>query len=405
GASPVGANVITTNPINGLSFGFARTLNNAYLGLYIGGEFVNAEGDTDGGNGTLFGAGNDKKASWATGDWDAKLAFLYGTEALGGIRLDLIIEGDSGTSKYNGETVGVPGTGTGVGNTFAVGGRGTVIAGTWGKDLSETLAAHVKLGFRFADYRLINNEGVSNDKITSYSNAGWILNGGGSSVLNDVSTFNADLVLGGSFGSRSTPETGDVTTVTGNFVLGIDGSLVNIFVPVSGLELGLKPYAALGFYTAPNDTKIGGTNAKGADDTSFEFAVGVDAGLKAQLPGKFNKFSLVTGVGLDIFDWQTASQTKAPAAKDLTTWSITTLGWRVETLGPSGQLGLGLVFDPNQNLSVGLGINALLDGLFVVDLEDMQVTPGAFFTGGTAGGFLTNLFTNSTIDLTVSCKF
>ncbi|MDR3148077.1 MAG: hypothetical protein LBU00_06875 [Treponema sp.] len=401
GASPVGNNVITTNPINGLSFGFARSFSNFYLGLYFGGQLVGARGQSDSGNGTLQ-AGSDKKASWATSNWDISLAILYGSEALGGIRLDLTLIGTDTISTFDGKTIGNGNTNASYGNRYTTGGLGAIIAGSWGKDLNDTLAAHATLGFRFPDYVLYSNPSAPSgtlSKRTTYSNAMWIINSGIAYDLNEVSTLEADLSLGGDFGSVTTPDVGSKTTEPGSFGLVVDAALVNIFTPVAGLELGLKPYAGLGFVADPGEVL--------ADAGRFEFALGVDAGLKAQLPGKLNKLSVVTGAGLNIFDWRTISNSDTPSpSKEGSAFWIGGIGWKDETLGPSGQLGIGLVLDPSPNLSIGFGINALLDGLFIVDLTTMRVTPGSFFAGGTPGGFLTGLFDSSvSIDLTVSYKF
>jgi hypothetical protein len=404
GASPVGGNVTSTAPVNGLSLGFAHSFSSFYLGLYFGGQMFNGKGVTDSGNG-IYGGGT-AKASWATADWDISMAVLLGTQNLGAFRLDLIFRGRDNTSKYDGKTVGnivFPPTGSGYGWRYTTGNPGAIIAGTWGNNLSDALAAHATVGFRFADYGLYSNPSApsgSPSKATTYADAQWGVNGGIGYDLNTVSTLEADLTLFGNLGSSSNPDVGASIKEPGSFGLAIDAALVNIFVPVAGLELGLKPYAGLGFLGDPSDN---GPNTNG-----FEFALGVDAGLKARLPGKFSKFSMVTGAGLNLFDWYTASLTDRPApAKDVSAWQINGIYFRPETLGNNGQLGLGLIFDPNQNLSIGFGINALVDGLFVLDLRNMRITRGTFFAGGTTtnGGFLTNLFTDATIDLTVSYKF
>jgi hypothetical protein len=407
GASPVGNDVITTNPITGLSLGFARSFSNFYLGLYFGGRMFNAEGETDSGNG-IWVAGSTAKASWATANWDISLAVLLGTQNLGAFRLDLILAGTDHISKLDGKTVGTGGTGTNYGDRYITGNPGAIIAGTWGNDLSDVLAAHIGLGFRFADYVLMSIPNMPSgfpSKATTYTDAVWGINGGIAYDLNTVSTLEMDLTLFGDFGTSTKPDVGPSTKEPGSFGLAIDAALVNTFVPMAGLELGLKPYAGMGFLADPSDV--------GADINGFELVLGVDAGLKARLPGKLNKFSLVTGAGLNIFDWYTASLTDRPApSKDVSAWRIDGIGFRAETLGPGGQLGLGLILDPNQNLSIGFGINALIDGLFVLNLQTMRITPGTFFqgvgnttAGPNTGSFLTGLFTNTAIDLTVSYKF
>jgi hypothetical protein len=400
GASPVGNTVTTTNPVTGLSIGFAKSFASSYLGLYFGGQMFNAGGQSDSGNGSL--GGNTDKASWATANWDFSLAILYGTENLGGLRLDLIFWGTDTTSKLDGKTIGSGNVTPVYGSRYTTGNPGAIVAASWGNDLSEALAAHIGLGFRFANYTLFSNPSAASgtlSKSTTYADARWGINGGILNELNRVSTLEMDLTLGGNFGSSTNPDVGSGTTEPGGFGIALNAALANIFVPVTGLELGLKPYAGLGFVADASDI--------GADQSWFEFALGVDAGLKARLPGKLNKFSIVTGAGLNIFDWYTQSSTDGPGgAKDSSEWQIDGISFKGETLGPNGRLGLGLILDPNQNLSIGFGINALLDGLFYLDLQNMRIIRGTFFDGTVnAGSFLSGLITNATIDLTVSCKF
>jgi hypothetical protein len=340
------------------------------------------------------------------------MAFLYGTSSIGGLRLDLIFHGTDNTSKLDGKKwsnlTSLAGLNSGYGARFIadVNSPGASIAVRWGKDLTNTQTAHAAAGFRFADYVLYNNPNAPSgtmSKATLYANALWGINAGFTSDLNTVSTVAADLTIGGNFGSSFKPDVGPDIKQPGNFGIVLDAALANIFVPVAGLELGLKPYAGLGFFADPSDP--------GPNTNLFELALGVDAGLKARLPGKLNKFSVVTGAGLSIFDWYTESTTDRPSpGRDSSAWRIDGISFRGETLSSNNGLGLGLVLEPNQNLSIGFGINALIDGLFVFDLENMQIRPGSFFNGvaggSTAGGFLTGLFdTTVDIDLTVSCKF
>jgi hypothetical protein len=142
-------------------------------------------------------------------------------------------------------------------------------------------------------------------------------------------------------------------------------------------------------------------------------ALGFDAGIKARLPGKFNKFTLITGAGINIFDWyvQGISGGENPAAKGNSAWKITGLGWNEETFTANGTLGIGTVFTPNDNLSVGFGLSTLLDNLIQINIVDMTVKPGAFFTtdqpgiSGEGKGPFGGLFKGTTLDLTVSYRF
>jgi len=67
---------------NMVSFGFAKTLSNGYLGLYFGGRPVDAEGETA------------EKYERSSANWYNQLAVIFGTKDKGAFRLDLSI-GDS----------------------------------------------------------------------------------------------------------------------------------------------------------------------------------------------------------------------------------------------------------------------------------------------------------------------
>jgi hypothetical protein len=122
-------------------------------------------------------------------------------------------------------------------------------------------------------------------------------------------------------------------------------------------------------------------------------AIGVDAGLKARLPGRFNKFSVITGVGINIFDWETSTIFSDPRRSN---WTVNGIRWNEDTFTAKGTLGLGMVFVPINNLSVGFGLNVLVDSIVEFDLVQMQVRSGDFFTD----------FNGPLVfDLTVSYKF
>jgi hypothetical protein len=403
--------VLTDAILNGytLSAGFAKSFSKFYLGVYFGGNIVNASGTDDQGDQVA------KVRSSATATWNTRLAVLFGTDRIGGLRLDLILNDFDGTTMNpitdtttndDGKVVS-PGNGTGIS-----------LALSWGRAFSfreKDLPVHAKLGYRFPDYTL--NYAGTGDKQETYTNAAWLINGGVSYDLNDISTVEADLYVGGTFGEWGV---GDLTnrTVQGDFGVKLEAALANSISPVAGLEIGFSPNLGIGVY-GQDPNVVGDNSADTYATTSFEIALGLDAGIKARLPGKFNKFTMITGAGINIFDWWVTGVTGgAPSgqkmAKGNSAWEIEGVSWNTDTLGPNNGLGIGTVFAPNDNLSVGFGISALLENLLEVDLVHMQVRPGDFFTseqpginGGNNGPF-GGLFGGANpiqFDLTVSYRF
>jgi hypothetical protein len=402
----------TASPYN-ISFGFAHSFTNFYLGLYFGGSFVGADGQSDAGRNSL-GAG-DKKTTFSHGDWDLNLAVLLGQEQLGGLRLDLSVDGESASSKYGGEGRGNGGTGTTYGDTYANATTNVVLS--WGNGMADNLDVNAKFGIQFPEY-VLTNLGTPNTEVKAWTGGLWGLRGGVSYALNEISTLDAALTIGGRMGNRSKRWDGKTQTSSGSFGIIIDAALPTTFSPVAGLELGLSPNLGLGLLGNGNNTKLyDGTKTDGPDTTDFELVLGVDAGVKVQLPGKLNKFSIVSGAGLNLFDWYSKTEAGGtnPKLDRVSGWKIDEVSWNGDTLAAGGNLGFGLVFEPNQNLSAGIGLNAILNNLVTINLATMQIKPGAFFTNaqpgitGSASGPFGGLFLNGatpiTLDLTVSYKF
>jgi hypothetical protein len=362
-----------------VSAGFAKSFSQFYLGVYLGGNVVNASGNKTG----------DDSSSTAT--WNTNLAILVGLSRIGGLRLDLIMDDITDqTTRVNGKTIGSPN-----GNTS---GEGIRVALRWGNTLgigSQDVDVHATVGYKFPEYTLFTNA-TGGSKTRAWSNAQWLLNGGIAWGLNDISTLEADLTLGGDFGTLASGASS--SSEPGGFGFAIDAGLANSVEPLSGLELAFKPTLGLAFYATDNDDIT--TSQQVVRPTTeamswFSLGLGFDAGIKARLPGKLDKFTLVTGLSFTIFEWAV----ETGYASDLqTAWTVDGVSWNREALTSNGTLGLGTVFAPIDNLSIGFGLNVLLDHLVQFDLVKMQVRTGDFFTDVSTNNPLT-------FDLTVSYKF
>jgi hypothetical protein len=370
GGFPADRYIDQTQPLNStsttdyaVSAGFAKSFSRFYLGVYLGGDVVDANGWKTGSN------------SYSTATWNTKLAILVGLSRIGGLRLDLIMDGVNDWSNKTG-------------SNRRTHGEGITVALRWGNTLSissQDIDIHATAGYKFPDY-----ERTSSPTTRTWSNAQWLLNGGIAWGFNDVSTLEADLTLGGDFGTLGTGP--GSSSDPGGFGFAIDAGLANSFEPVSGLELAFKPTFGLGFYVTDDD----GITAPATDPASwFILNLGVDAGIKARLPGRLNKFTLVSGLSFNIFEWTV----ETVYANDLrAVWAVHGVSWNEEALTSNGTLGLGAVFVPIENLSIGFGLNVILDQLVEFDLVKMQVRSGDFFTGIDNNNPLT-------FDLTVSYKF
>jgi hypothetical protein len=382
------------DPDYALSAGFAKGFDRFYLGTYFGGTLVSAKGE---GN-------KDAKTTNSEAAWDAKLAVLFGAETIGGIRLDLILDGITDKkSTYDGETISPNGTETT--------GQGASLAVSWGKNLAigdKELPVHAMLGFKFPDYTL-QTDAQGDSKTETFTDARLLISGGASYGLNDISTLVGNLYVGGDFGKTTTGE--QKATTKGDFGFKLEAALANAISPAAGLEIGFKPNLAIGVWGSDPDVS-GDADVDADATTSFELAAGIDAGLKAQLPGTFNKFTLITGASLKLFDWQTTGTSGGDSGSEgQSAWTVEGVSWDKDSLTEGGALGIGTVLAPNDNLSIGFGLSTLLNNLIKVNIVEMKVEPGEFFTEGQPGitggetGPFGKLFNDVTFDLTVSYKF
>jgi hypothetical protein len=374
-------------PAYTISGGFAKSFEKFYLGVYLGGSVVHGWGASD----------SDPKRSFSEGIWNTKLAVLIGTAKIGGIRLDLVMNNVTDrTTRIDHKTVGD-------GSLNMTSGDGITVALRWGNTIgSKDLDVHALLGYTFADYRL-TSDAAGDNRTRVWSDAEWVLGGGLAWDLNRVSTLEADLYLGGDFGTLTRGQTNDVDS--GGFGFAAGAGLKNIIEPVRGLEIGFTPTLGIILY---GEEAI----ATGNTVTIFDLTLGFDAGIKFRLPRRLNKFSLITGASLNFFNWNVVTHYASPTE---TAWLVQGITWKPESLTQNSTLGLGLVFAPNNRLSVGFGLNALLDNLLVVNVMEMTVKPGKFFAddqpfGGPTGGPFGGLFLDKnndpiTFDLTVSYKF
>ncbi|MDR1970958.1 MAG: hypothetical protein LBQ46_03460 [Treponema sp.] len=346
----------------GISAGFAKSFSNFYLGVYLGGNVVDANGNSSG----------DPKQGSATATWNTRLAVLFGTSRIGGLRLDLIMDDVTDTtSTYKNKTV----TGTS--------GEGATVALSWGNSNGfRGLEPHVTLGFRFPDNTLAT-DATGGNRTRTWTDAAWLLSGGISKGLGEISTLELDLSLNGLFGEASIGQNSDTTP--GGFGLQLDAALANEIEPLDGLAFAFQPNLSVGFYA--------GDSGQPDPYSTFDLIVGFDAAAKVRLPGRFDKFTLVTGFGLNIFNWAVET-TYASALQD--SWTVDGISWDTEKLSNVGSLGLGLVFEPIEGFSVGCGLNTLLDNIFEFDLPKMQVRAGQWFSGNSIP---------LAFDLTVSYKF
>jgi hypothetical protein len=390
----------TDIPNVGLSAGLATALKSLYLGVYFGGDFIQGEGRDDG--------RSDNGHIEDRGYWNNYIAVLVGNLPFGALRLDLIMDAaEDITEKVDGEKTSSSGDGI----TTAV---------TWGNNFGK-LTPHATLGVVWPDHQFHKGPstyGKKSDGDTTrdeYRGGSLVIKGGTGFALDDTSSLSADLELNFGFPSlyvaQKSPE--HKHSVNGPFLGFIDAGYSKTLALGDKLALGIKPKLTLGLLVHNPDVKDSDKDLDWPSETTFETKIGLDAGIQFKA---FKKFTFYTGASLNVFDWVVWGISGGDPELAGTSWQIRGLGFTGGTLpdtaakgGPTtsgNHAGLGLVFAPDEHLSIGCGLNAILDKFFVVDLEKMQIRAGGLWDSFNKDHFLGNLWSkNTTLDLTVSYTF
>jgi hypothetical protein len=369
------------NPGYELSAGLGKSLGASYLGFYFGGSLLSASGTDDG-----LDVGEARPTGTATAAWDSSIALLFGNASLGAFRLDLLLNAIDTSTTYDGKL-------------RASTGESTTTALSWGKSLNENASAHATLGIVWPNYTGSNLDKLNGAKKTeTYIGGGLALAGGFSA--GDLS---ADLTLQFGFPDKTVVGS-DESTIDAPFWTFADlgyGKTLNLSDQFS---IGFKPKASIALRIwDPNVKPAQGDSIDTPAETTFEVLAGIDVGLKYKLK---ESWTLYTGASLQIFDWYAWGVSGGDAKAGGGGWNFDGLAFDTTKWANNSTLGFGLVYAPSANLSVGAGLNTVLDKFISIDLQNMQVSTNNPF--GDADNFLTaagNVFAGMTFDLTLSYKF
>jgi len=390
-----------------VSFGFAKSFNKGYLGVYFGGHLVEANGDNNGLKG-------EEHVMTSSSTWENNFAILYGNENIGGVRFDISYES---TQYAETDVDGKP--------TSSTVTSAPKIGLGWGKTLANEMEVYAQLGFQFPDMTVATDPDDSDKKDTTWGNSAFALQAGIYKPLasTDVSesSFSVDLLIRNDFGAKGEGDylLKDNEYVNGGtFKIGVDAGIKQVVKADEKLSFGFKPNLAIGFSIDDTSSKLKGSEetVDAAKTVLFELAAGVNLGVKYQIS---QKFSLYTGVGFNLLSWKAASYSQGKDQKydedeepnlKSSAWEVKGINPRYETLhgSPGDRLGFGLTFTPTKNIVIGAGINSFLDNIFYFDVGKMQLGTGFSQSSPdqTELGWIgANLIGNLTFDLTISVKF
>lgn len=400
-----GSDVDSTLPLTPtsytISFGLGKTTKIGYFGLYFGGNLV------DDAWGTNNGLSGDDKQYRDYAQYTNSIAILYGNKKYGAFRLDMYYGGTT----YNDYYVSDKPSGNGAQTVTAP----PSIAIGYGREY-KGYDVYAQLGYRFGTMT-VNANADGSKKDTIWGTSRLALQAGLYKALKSSdkseSSVSADFLIGNVFGASQEGNISDVKYTRGGiFVLGADVAYKQIIKADDKLSFGFKPNATIGFAIDDTNSVISGDGKFDAVKTAyFELAAGINFGIKYQIN---QKFALYSGVGFDIFDLRTYGNMDGKDAESkASAWRITGINARAETLHDgtgtgNNNLGFGLTFAPTKNISIGAGLNTILDRIIYFDVTKMQLGTGFdkdSNDGSELGWVAANLISGLTFDLTITAKF
>jgi hypothetical protein len=376
-----------------LSFGFGKTFNAFYVGVYYGGNIVRASG-------WYNPADSDSDINETAGSntvWQNRLAVLVNLTNLGigAFRFDLVME--------NTETDLETDKGNIISKTRS---PSPSIALTWGGLKFAGFTPYATLGYRFPDLE-ISGGGDPYKQITAAANGAFGAQLGGKYDLDSNSSVSADAAFIFNFADDYSGDMEDPLKPYkegGGWMAGLKLGY-SLMLPLGKVSAGLKPALLVGYRSDSNETTFPDA-PKLPSDNYLELAGKVDLGVKYQ---HNDLLTFYTGASLSLFNWITASHSGGDADNkdDSTAWRFNGLAWDTSKYTASNYLGFGLTITPAEGLIIGLGLNGLLDRLFYIDLQKMQVGTGSGFDDSDAnnvGDWATHFLRGLKFDITLSYK-
>jgi len=420
-----------------LSFGFGHSFNLFYLGVYYGGSLVNARG------GSLRDL--DENVDWdrfglTEAEWRNNLAVLVGILNMG-IRLDLIVHSETTRRTIDGSLgpggVHGPTPPTGPGEEGWTVEAAPSIALSWGMRMGP-LAPHAQIGVNFRDttvwrWYVAREEYVpaippltgTDQIVVRYERMDYRVQTGGnfrlaagaSFDLNEEARVGGTLRFGSMFASRDRFRwdadgdlggTDSVRGAGGAWGLGFEAYYAQT-IDAGLVGFGFRPRLDAQFVSVSNNNSLMDSQHRLAPHNFFTLGLGVDAGLRVR---PTQRLAFFTGVGLSVFEWNTASRGSSSTERDaVSQWTFRGISWEPDRTTYTGHLGFGMTLTPVQNVVIGFGLNTIIDRFVRIDLYRMRIdTGGADSWWSDAGdasnsvGALAGIFSDITLDFTVSIR-
>ena len=392
GGYPAGNSVNDTDNIThnyAVNFGFAKTINCYYFGIYYGGSLVDV-----GGGFKAYPA--SQNATYSSSTWQNNLAVILGSPFFGAFRFDLKMNtktekdliDDTSLDQYRKDAPS--------------------IALTWGGIKVYGFDPYITVGYKFAEKEVLGGpdsfgaykEGTftGGDKFGVQAGVNYDFNEN-SKVWGDISFVKA---FSDKYSGDEEIIGADPSKELGGWGIGLRAAYKRIF-NFGKISAGLSP----GLFVAYTTDSY---NHDPSNDI-LEICTSVDLGLKYQ---HCAKLAFYTGASLQILDWVVSLHSD----NDDSGWFLGGFAWdnrkwstaSLLSSNATSYLGFGMTVTPVKNLIIGAGLNTFLDKFVVFDLKRMSIETGEFFDDtknnpNNTGTWFGNLFNGIKFDLTVSYKF
>jgi len=371
------------------SAGFGKTISdNIYIAAYFGGSLISAYGHK-----TDNVIDPEKADTYSYGIWRNNLAVLFGISDMG-FRLDLIMNNpESQTITIEDDK-----------QQYIDRNFGISLALSWGMGLGN-FSPHAKFGLTLSDSTTITID--DGKKMTRSPGGKWAFIAGTGYNLPSSGSVWTDFLLGGQFQGFLSGDSKEITDVDpfrggGSFGIGVKSGYSNSFAAGKYI-LNYSPNIKIGstYLSQFNETLEGSENYP--FHNFIDISLGMDIGLRFK-PN--NKFAFYTGVGLGFFEltyWNLVFG-KDDYKSNEVHWQIYGIEWDSSRTLAGGELGFGMTFKPNDYVSIGFGLNSILDKLFQFNIRKMTIETGSFWNtdydslASWASGFMDF----SKLDLTIS---
>lgn len=329
----------------GVQGGYATKLGGGQIGVYFNGNLFSGDGENWGKKDSA-----DNEIHGET-RWNTQLGILYGSEAIGGIRLDILFN----NTQFKNDEYGKDQSGSGAVKK-EVYNSPFITTLNYGRSLTEDIPLLLTLGFQWPESQKQESSDGASYKQESWQNAILLLEAG-----SGYKDFSADYALTINMGTTAKVDTPESTMTQTGWVDNTVNVAYAIKAPITEkLTLKLKPKAEVRLAWVDNKTKttISGSDVETATapQTWFQISPKVDIGACYDVNEKLSLYTGIKVAVLTITSYSEGKYTPGPGqseVEDTPSW------WDVQGISfPNGLLSFAGNFKFSDNFSLNASISS-----------------------------------------------